>query len=173
MKNGQCLSILKGLKRVDIQGMPIRFNYAVSKNIDILERHVNQMQKKIRISAEYDKFLDEKEELNIKFSEKDENGKPKKTVVNVDANGKGNEAYIVDGDGVPDSKYTKAMISLSEKHEKAIKARSKQVADYNKMLEEDVSKDLKFKFIDIDIVPDGIPRAGMDALYHFINEPTD
>jgi hypothetical protein len=171
MTNAECILMLRGLREVNAPSMNMKFNYAISKNIRKLESLEKSFRELIQMKDDYLKFMDEKEELNKKFAEKDENGEPKKKIVNQHG-GQGQWAYVVPGDGDPKSEYSKAMLKLSEKHKDAIDDRSAQIKEYNAFMEDDVV-DFNLHMIDLDIVPDGLSRGAMDAVYFMVKEPEE
>jgi len=171
MKNAECILMLRGLREVNAPQMSMKFNYAISKNIKKLESMEKEFRNLVEMKEDYLKFMDEKEEINKQFAEKDEDGEPKKKVVN-EHQGRGQLAYVVPGDGDPKSEYSKAMIKLSEKRKEAIDNRSEQIKEYNAFME-DEAVNLNLHMIDLDIVPDGLSRDAMDAVYFMVKEPEE
>lgn len=168
MTNAECILMLRGLREVNAPSMNMKFNYAVSKNIRKLESLEKGFRSLVKMKPDYMEFMDEKEETNKKFAEKDESGEPKKKVVN-QHEGRGQWAYVVPGDGDPKSEYSKAMLKLSEKYKKAIDGRSEQIKEYNTFMEDQVD-DFSLHMIDLDIVPDGLSRPAMDAVFFMIKD---
>ena len=74
MTNAECILMLRGLREVNAPSMNMKFNYAVSKNIRKLESLEKGFRDLIEAKEDYIAFMDEKEEINKKFANKDESG---------------------------------------------------------------------------------------------------
>lgn len=171
MTNSECVFMFNGLQEVNAPNMEVKFNYAIAKNLRKLEARIKLYEKASELREEYKKFLEEKEDANKKFADKDENGDPKKKVINQEGM-RGQMAYVIPGDGDPKSEYTKAIEKIVAKHKPAIDARSKQVKEYNEFMQ-DEAEDVNLHMVDLDLVPAGLSRKAMDAVYFMIKEPVE
>jgi len=172
----EVLIMRKNLDEVNpIEGVNVKFLYAVSKNKEKLDSIIKHLDGLKKPSDEINEFWKKLDELNTKYAEVDETG----TVVYSTAmvNGEPRKAYKkVIGEGNPDSKYTKEVEKLREKHKKAIDAYEEAIRRYNTMLDNELEEDgcdkgtYRKHMIDLDIVPAGLHPKAMDGCLPFIKD---
>lgn len=141
------LSAIKGLKGV-------KFNYAIAKNVSLLEIEVKSFEKALEASEQFKEYDQARIELCKEHSEKDENG----------------EAIMTDGNfKIADSKaFKEAYEVLKEKHAEAIEARKTQQTEFDELMEKENSITLfKVKMSDI---PEEITTENMKSIYQLIED---
>lgn len=126
MTNKDKIKLYGALLGLNVKG--VKFNYAVAKNISILEKEVESLKASLKTTQEYDKYDEQRVELAKKHAEKDENG---------EAIIKDKSYYIKDSE-----KFEKEFDKLKKEYSKVVEEREKQIADYNKLLDEDSTIEL-------------------------------
>jgi hypothetical protein len=151
------LEILKGLQSVDAPEMDPEFNYAVSKNIHILEEIKQCLEDAAADPKGYDLYLKALEEINKLHSKKDK-GEP----ILIPLPGGRAKYDIIESDD-----YNLEIKNLNEKHYKVIEAKKRNIQKYNDMLNKECSE-LKFFEVDRKHIPKGLTRTAMNAVFYII-----
>jgi hypothetical protein len=164
-----CLRLFEGLGEVNASNMSAKFNYAISKNRNMLEGIIKDLNKTIEETDDFKKYREAKNKILEKYARKDSEGNP--IMVNQDAGG-GRTIRVYD---VPERFLTDPgtscgieLQSLRKKHKKVIDEREKQIDSYNELLE-DISEFVPF-LIDLKEVPSGLSRRAMDAVFLIIKD---
>lgn len=126
MTNKDKIRLYNSLSSLNVKG--VKFNYAVAKNISILEKDIEAFKKVLEPKESYTTYDKERAELAIKHSKKDKDGNPEVKDKN----------YVIEDE----AKFEKAFNTLKETHKEAIAEREAQVEEYNKLLDEDSSVEL-------------------------------
>lgn len=126
MTNKDKIKLYGALVGLNVKG--VKFNYAVAKNISILEKEVESLKASLKTTPEYDKYDEQRVELAKKHAEKDQNG---------EAIIKDKNYYIKDSE-----KFEKEFDKLKKENSKVVEEREKQIEDYNKLLDEDSTIEL-------------------------------
>jgi len=142
----------------------INFKLAVSKNKWMLNNHLKDVEEAIKSSEDYSKYRKEEQGLSKKFCRKDEEGK-NIIIPTVEGRVKG-ERYDIEGQGDPDSEYSRAFEKLENKYKKEIKERKEQLEKFNDFLEEE--SDFEPYLIPFNLVPDDLPQSAMDGVLFII-----
>ncbi len=169
MTNEQVILMYEGLKRVDDPEMEPKVNYAVSRNIKLLEPIVDAIRSIADPKKEFKDYVKKQQDINVKHAKKDEKGDPK-TYIEEIAGGRGRSVYDIPGKNDPNSSYSKEMKKLSDEYKDAIEKRKKQIEDYNSMVKEECQE--KIRLIKISSL--SIPKVSRDvmdnALYYMIDD---
>lgn len=153
MKNRELILLYRSLDRLGrLSG--VRFAYAVSRNISLLEPTVKSLEKVLEASPEYLKFDEARVELAKKHSTKDEKGNPKTE----------NNGFIISDIKAFEKEFEK----LRKDNKELIEKRDKQVKEYNELLDlEGVFTPHKLKLAD---VPVEITVAELHGIQPIIEE---
>ena len=153
MKNREIYGLNVSLNNLgNLQG--VRFAYAVSRNINMLKHEIELIDKLTQPSKEFTEYEQERVKLNIEFAEKDDKDQPK----TVDGH------YVIN-----DMKaFKKAMEGVQKKHKKTIDEREKQLADFNKFLE-DESTFVPYK-VKMANVPENITAQQLSSVFAIIDD---
>lgn len=127
----------------------VKFNYAVAKNIGILEPEIRSFEKSIEILPDYSEYDKERVALAEKMAKKDELGKPILA---------GNKYDIENM-----AEFNEALKTIQETHKEAISNRDKQIEEYTHLMDAETKIEL-FK-IEIDQIPEDITTEHMKAIY--------
>lgn len=153
MKNKDLFGILEGIKLcADLRG--VKFAYVLSKNKAHLISEIKHIQKGLKPPKEYDLFENKRLELCTKFSKKDAKNKP--LVVE--------GAYNIEDQ----EKFDIELENLKNEYKDTVDKRTKQIEDYNKLLEEPSNIDLHKIFVEH--LPDDITVKQMDMIIEMIEE---
>jgi hypothetical protein len=137
----------------DVSNLPgVKFAYNVIKNTKLLQPEIDALQKAGELSEEFKAFEIERMALAQKFAKKDKEGNP--VIEN-------NSFVLADQAG-----FDKEFKLLQKKHDKAIKARESQVAEFNKLLEEEIEVD--FFTVKLSDVPQSITPGQVKGIFEII-----
>lgn len=150
MKNGEALKLNRDLQDINLKG--VKFSYAIARNIAILKPIIESLKKAQEPSVEFQKYDLERVVIAEKYAKKDENGKP--VIIG--------ESYIFEDKKI----FDKEVETLQKKHKKAIDERTKQIEDFNKLLEEEST--VALNLINIKDVPEEITSTQMIQIYQLI-----
>ena len=129
MKRFELFTLLDSLDKLDnLTG--VKFNYAIDKNREMIQKEVESMKKLNEPSTEFQIYDKIRLQLLQKFADKDESGNPKFAQIN----------NMVRFD-IPEKNMKKFQVELdksTKEYETAIKDRDKQVFEYDKFLQEEV-----------------------------------
>ncbi len=182
MKYETCFRILEGLNAIKSPGFSeikdlenknayipsAKFMYAVAKNKSALEKIIADLRKTIEPAPDFKEYQEKREELNRRYSKKDENDQPMKELFYL--GDQPAERYIIPGIDSEKSEYSKAFKQLKADYKDAIDAYDAKIASYGKMLQESADKDFKPFFIDMEEIPLGLSSLAWDGLYYIIKE---
>ncbi len=152
MKKKEVITLHNNLKKLNnLTG--VKFAYAVSRNIGLLEPIIKALQDASVPNKDYFDYEKERVILAEKHSQKDENGNPK-TI---------NDEYIISDK----NKFTDELEKLRKKHKKAIDDYFSKMEEYRKMLEEEAEELNIFKIKMADI-PNEITVEQMNVIKDLI-----
>lgn len=154
MKKSEVIRLYRALNQLgNLSG--VKFTYAVARNIAALKSEIESLEKATVASLEYQEFDKLRVELVEKHAKKNDKGKP---II------EGNTYVLED-----EKAFNKAFDKLRDSHKKVVDAREKQIQDYNKLLDEEVTLDNlhRFKLAD---VPEGITAAQMNGIADLVDE---
>jgi hypothetical protein len=126
MTKNNLFNLYTTLKAINVKG--VKFNYAVAKNINLIEPEVKAFQKAGAPSPEFTAYEKERVELAKSHAKKDEKGRPLSK----------DNRYDIENQELFDTEFE----ALKETHKDAIDARNKQVEELNAILEEETKLDL-------------------------------
>lgn len=153
MNNKKILDLYNGLMKLSgLKG--VKFNYAVAKNVGILEPEVKAFQKAIEPSQAYQKFDEVRAELAKKHAIKNED----KTPMFVD------DAYVMEDQAAFDTAFEE----LKGKHKEVVEERENQIKEFNELMEKETYVTL-FK-VKYDQIPEEITTEQMKVVYPIIEE---
>jgi len=136
----------------DLKG--VKFNYGILKNINKIKPEIESLQESSKPTPEFQEFEKKRVELAKECAKKDDKDKP-----------------VIEGDQyqIEDRKaFDKKLDKMREESKVTIDAREKQIEEYNKMLDEEVSIDL-YK-IKLDVIPEDITSEQMNSISEIIEE---
>lgn len=136
----------------------VKFCYAVSKNISMIESEIKTLEKVLEPSEDYQKFDKERIELAKKYSKKQENGEPVVEIKN------GLQQFVLENK----EEFEKEIEALREKHKEAIDKKEEQIKEYNKLLEEETP--MVFHKVLIADVPADITSEQFNSIKEVIAE---
>ena len=143
-----------------------KFVYGVSKNINILKPEIESLEKAITLSKEFGIYDDARVELAKEYAKKDEKGVALTNKTMKD--GKViSEEYILDNKEA----FEKALKKLQKENQEVISTREKQVEDYLKMLDEEVSIAFFPYMIAFEDLPTNLTAQQMNGIAELVNEP--
>lgn len=154
MTNKKLIEVYNGLVGLtNLKG--VKFNYAVAKNINILEKEVEILKATTKETEEFKKYDAERIELCKKHAKKDEKG----------------EAMLLGGKyDIEDMEaFTVEFDALKETHKAALDERKAQLEGFDALLEAENTSVSLFK-IDISEVPEEVTTSQMGVIYPIINE---
>lgn len=124
---------------------PIKFFYAVSKNLTSIEPEVKAINESLKPSEEYSAYEQKRIELCEKHANKDASGQPK-TIMN-------GTSYDISGeDGNIKPEFTAEWEALKVENKEVIEGREAQIKMYEKSLEEEC--EVKLHKIKLENIPD-------------------
>ncbi len=157
MKYRELFIMGEGLKDVEVAGANTDFLFAVAVNKRLLEPLITDLQDTIKADEKFMDFDTERRELIEEYSSKDDQGNPQIEKVN-------NETVVKIGDTKLFSEKNEELLA---KYDKAIKAREKQLKNYNEHLETEC--DFKPKTVPYKSIPKkGLSQKAMDGLVFMI-----
>lgn len=131
----------------------VKFRYAIAKNITMIEAESKILQKCVELKPNYKEYDKMRIALCEVHATKDENGKAILT---------NNQYDLVDETGQLKKEFIQGHDLLKEAHKEALEERDLQIADYEKLLDEEC--ELKFYKFSIEIIPDDISGPLMKQL---------
>lgn len=137
-----------------------KLSYAIIKNIDIINNHVNTIKSLIETSEEYINYEKDRNDLCIKYCKKN-NLNELITITKED----GSQEYDID---INNDNWINEMNALKNKYEKCIQDRNIQIEKYNYFLNQNAEIEL-YKF-PLEDVPDNVNVEMMDIIKNFIIE---
>lgn len=158
MKNQEIQNLFNALQNIpDTKKM--KFDYAVLKNLKTLTPIVRSFNEKIKISNELKTFDSERIKICREFAEKTDTGEPKIE----------RGIYKFPNEEAS-SLCTKKIDELrsTEPHKTAVDEYEKQMKDYDEFMQQETEVEL-FK-VNIEHVPDGIPRPLLNEILPMIEE---
>lgn len=166
----ECVEMLSGLSEMDKVNpavLHVRLSYAVAKNLRKLFEIEKDLQASLKPSEGYKKFLKEKTDLLNKHAERDENGRPVKSIIETPEGLIDN--YTIKGGNAPGSPFAKDLEALKHKYKNEITQREQQVECYNEHLESE--SDFEPFMVPESLLPEkGIPQSAMNGLFFMIAE---
>jgi hypothetical protein len=153
MKNNELQQLLIGLNRAK-QLKGVKFAYAISKNITILEREIKALNKLSEPSPEFMEYDKKRLSVCSEFADKDKNGNP---VIQ-----QGN--FLIS----ERSKFDKAMAKLKKEHKEAYDNHAKKLEEFDELMEEEANIEL-FK-VSLEVVPDDINGEVLHSIMPIIND---
>lgn len=132
----------------------VKFAYAVSRNIHLIEPEIKSIEKALEASDEFKKFEDKRMELVNKFGKKDDKGKP----------------LVKDNEYEMDNKeeFEKEFETLKEENKEVYEARQKQIEEYNELLKSEST--VVLHKIQLSDVPQNITVTQMNSISSLISE---
>jgi len=157
LKRGHDVCKLKGKK----------FTSAISKNKRTLDQEVEDMEKFKLPGEDFKKFQEELEEIRLRHTKKDGNGKP--VIINRPGPmGRPQQAYDISGAEDVKSPFRKDVSKCEKKYEQAIKTQENLHKKFNEeFLEDEVDMDL-LEVDYVEDVPDDITQDEMDGIFDII-----
>jgi len=137
-----------------------KFQYALIKNIDILQNEIKLIQSAAKPSESYSEYERLRVKLCEEFSAKDDQGQPKKREV-----GNGQTEYDIDTES---EVWKTAIEDLKNQHKDVINERDEQIKNYNEML--DLESTIKFHLMKLEDIPNELDGEQMLAIRSFIAE---
>ena len=153
------LAILGNLKGV-------KFNYGIDKNRKRLKKEVDIIEETNKPDLEYDKYNKERVAINEKYALKNEDGTPKMTLQQINAQQQLSH-YVIDEKRK--AEFNKAQDDLKEKHKVAVEARKVQIEEYKEFLETE-NTDFSPFLISIDNIPEEITGEQFEIISNFLEE---
>ena len=132
----------------------VKFAYAVSKNINLIEPEIKSLEKSLEASDEFKKFEEKRMALVEKFAKKNEKGE--KIV-------KDNQ-YEIDNQKEFDEEFENLKVENKEVYD----ARQKQIEEYNDLLQSESTVELHK--INLSDVPSNITVAQMASISSLVEE---
>lgn len=152
MTNQEIVNLFEALNGINLKG--VKFNYSVSKNIELLKKEINSFKESTKPSEEFAKYEKERTNLCVKHAEKDGKGKP--IIEN-------NEYKITNIE-----EFEKEIAELKEKNKEAIEARQAQLKEFEEFLTKENTITLfKIKVADI---PADITTKQLTSIISLIEE---
>lgn len=145
MKNRDLFELQRQLEAVkDLEG--VKFSFVCARNKRTITPVIEALEEASKPKEAFVEFETERGELLKKYAKKDENGEP----VTIQLNENSVQYDIEDVD-----KLNKAVEKLKKKHAEAITERENQIAEYEKLLDDEFDVD-SLSRMDTDILPKGI-----------------
>jgi len=152
MKNKEIIGVYQALSKMDYQG--VKFSYFVAKNLSILGAEIDVINKTIEASEAFAVYDQKRVALAEKYAKKDAEGKP--VVVN--------NAYQIEEQKTFDKEFDK----IKKENKTVLDARTKQIEDYEKLLEEE-SKVTPYK-IKQENLPEDMKTFDLRSIFDLIEE---
>ena len=167
MKRRDVLRFKDGLDNVNQSGN--KFTYIVTKNKEAVDKEVIAMEKSKAPSPEYQKFLNEIEEVKKKHAEKDSRGKPK-MLPRMMPNGNQQLHYDIKDVNNENSPFRKDVAKIEKKYIKEIEDQEVKEKDYYENFLEEESEFEPVRFIRLSDVPKEITQNEMDGIIFMVND---
>ena len=157
MKRFELFTLLGSLDKLDnLTG--VKFNYVIDKNRTSISGEVTDMKKLNEPSLEFQEYDKLRLQLLQKHADKNELGQPK---------------FVQSGGmvrfDIPDKnmkKFQSELDNISKEYEKAIKERDKQLFEYDRFMQEDVT--LKFETLTIEDIDNQINGEQYKIIKYFV-----
>lgn len=150
--NRDIIGLYNTLESLNYKG--VKFAYTIARNIKSLKPLMESMDKALAIPKEFIEYDKQRVDLARKFSDKDENGKPK-----VDKN----NFVIKDVET-----FDKEINALQEKYKDVIDARQKQLDEYKVLQDEEV--EVEVFAIPQMLLPEDITTKELTAIFPIVEE---
>jgi hypothetical protein len=164
MTNNQILMLEQELQNLNPPDMDRWFNYAVQETIQRATEKAKVIREVIKPKDKMVEYQDELKKLQIKHANKDENGDPVVSVMEL-GNGQRAERFEIPDIGDPKGKFNVAVDKLMKKYKEAID-------EYNeglKFLDEE-NEDFEPHWVSVEQIPDGLSRSEMSLVYLMIKK---
>lgn len=151
MKKQEIVDLYNGLSVIkDLKG--VKLNYAIAKNISLLEPEVKALQKAHMSSDSFQEYEKKRVEIAEKYAKKEENGNP----------------IIVNDNYILEDKYgfTKEVEKLNKEYKKTIDERKAQMEEVDKLLLEEVP--IELHKITLDDIPNDVTTEQMKSIIKII-----
>jgi len=135
MLNKELPVLLEELKKINLSG---KIGYAVAKNRKLVEQELETLQETAKILPEFEEYEKARVALLEVHASKDENGK---SIIE-------NNSYRIENQ----QDWEMDIKDLQEKHKEAIEVRTKQINDFNALMEE--TTNIEFYPFTEDQIPD-------------------
>lgn len=152
MKNKELIGVYKALTGMNYVG--VKFGYFVARNIKIIGDEIDAFQKSIEPSPSYNEYDTKRVEIAKKYAKKDMIGNP--VIVN--------NKYEMEDQETSDKEFS----ILKEENEEVIGARTKQINEYEKLLDEECIAEL-YK-IKQEYLPQDIQTQDIRIIFNLIEE---
>lgn len=149
MKNKNLAQTLEDLKKINLSG---KIAYAIAKNRKLIETELEVLNETVKLLPDFEAYEKERITLLETHSSKDEQGKP---IIE-------NNTYKIEN--LPD--WEKDIKELQETHKEAIETRTKQISDFNALMEEEAS--IEFYPFTEDQIPDNATASEIYTLLALI-----
>ena len=160
MKKAELSPLFHGLK--DVSQFPgVKFAYAVAKNMAAVRAECECLEKSAEANEAFQAYDAARVALGRKMCDKKEDGSPLTTTSN------GQEVFTFDG-GLTSPAWQEAITALNTEHAEVIAARTAQLDDFNKLLEEDT--DIVLFKVSADQLPEGINAAQISTIISIIED---
>ena len=158
MKKAELFPLFHGLK--DVSQFPgVKFAYAVAKNMAAVKTECECLEKSAAASDEFMEYDRKRVELGKELCDMNEDGSPATKTSN------GQEVFMFDG-RLTSPAWEAAITALNAENAEVIAARTAQLDDFNKLLDEDTDVVL-FK-VSADQLPEGINAAQISTIISII-----
>ncbi len=153
MTNRDLLILQQGIKSVaDLFGDNVRFSYAIAKNDKLIAGEVENLNKSLKTTPEYQKYDEARIELVKKFSKKDEHGEP---IIE-------NNQFVIEDL----KKWATEFKKFNKGYEEVLKKRDKQVEEYNALLDE--KTEIKLHMVNENDLPRNITPAQLAGIINIV-----
>jgi hypothetical protein len=149
MKNKELPVLLEELKKINLSG---KIGYAVAKNRKLVEQELETLQETVKMLPEFEVYEKERVALLEVHASKDEHGK---AIIE-------NNTYKIENQ----TEWEKAIKELQETHKGAIESRTKQIEDFNALMEEKTN--IEFYPFTEDQIPDSATAQEIYTLLKLI-----
>jgi hypothetical protein len=164
MTNNQILMLEQELPNVNVPDMDRWFNYAVQETIQRATEKAKVIREVIKPKEGMEKYQGELKKLQIKYSNKDENGEPVMLITDL-GDGKKLERYDIPDINKPNGKFNEAINRLQKKYQADIDKYNEGL----KFLEEE-NKDFEPFWVTVDQIPNGLMRDQMAVVFLMIKK---
>jgi hypothetical protein len=146
----------------------IKFSYAIAKNVKLIEEELEAVKKAFNIPKEYIAYEEKRTALAEKFSEKDENGNPKKRTKQVNINGtmQAAEEYVLLDDSK--KKFETELATLREDYKDALENYASVTKEYEEFMNENL--DINFYKITYADLPGSLSPKDVYAIFEIIKD---
>jgi len=158
MKRQTLFTLLENLNKLDnLTG--VKFNWVIDRNREQLEKETKDIMKVSEPSEKFQEYDKKRIEILQKYSEKDDNGNPKFTQTN-----QGMVRFDINDKNM--KKFQKEIDALTKEFEKEIKDRDKQLFEYDKFLNEEVTPE--FEMLTLEDIDEGITGEQFKVVTAFL-----